>query len=125
MPKRKLATGTGPGRRVRGSGAWGLQTAGKVPQDDDRGEPSPRVARRGPSRPSGRTPRAHLTPPNSRSCRCSREAPRIRQVPYGSNRERLLPLQLYLQRGWRGATVRAGRGTTWQLRDKANAAHRV
>lgn len=58
MPKRKLATGTGPDRRVRGSGAWGLLTAGKVPQDDDRGEPSPRVARRGPSRPSGRAPTA-------------------------------------------------------------------
>lgn len=63
MPKRKLATGTGPDRRVRGSGAWGLLTAGKVPQDDDRGEPSPRVARRGPSRPSGRAPRpAACTP---------------------------------------------------------------
>lgn len=112
MPKKKASGWDWPGLRSGGGGILELQKAGKMPPDEDRGEPSARFAREEPPAcapagplcqqpaPLGRTSHARLL------LLCALEAPLVHQVSLDSCKDRQISCCCrYLNRGWRGATT--------------------
>lgn len=83
-------------------GSWGCRRRGKVPPDEDRGEPSARFAREEPLARARAGPLCQQPAPLGRTAHarlplllCALEAPLVHQVSFGSYKDRhllLLPL---------------------------------